>query len=294
MVDPEDLSLANLQRYVLSSERDIGASKTAIVEQALSRSRLRVKTVRGRWGEDESSGPCREAVAVALDSAKDRILVGAGLHRRVYNAWTQPSDIGWSRYEHFGVEPCLACLYYPAQERPSDHELIARALNQPELRVLAYLTSNQPIGAPVAVIPAVAGMAVPADAPRWLQVPLLVDLVGNGLINPDDAHRWQAKPIGAVYRDGICAGGMLAAGPVAEDVVVPLAHQSALAGIMLAVQVLAAADPGLRARRATAPEGRFDVLHGLPRYISRPRAVTPGCICEDSDYRNTYVSKWPD
>lgn len=292
VTDPEDVTLSNLQRYVLSAESDVGAAKTAVVERALAGSRMRVKTTRSRWGEDEVTGPHRETVAVALDSAQDRILVAAGLHRRVYNAWTQPSDIGWSRHENYGAEPCLACLYYPMREQPSDHELISRALSQPELRILAYLTSKQPIGAPLTVIPTIAGVPIPPEAARWLEIPLLVDLVSGGLINPDDAPRWQAKPVGAVYRDGICAGGIVPAGPVADDVVVPLAHQSALAGIMLAVQVLTGADPELRARRPTTPEGRFDVLRGLPQHIARPRTVTPGCFCQDADYQSAHAARW--
>ena len=53
-----------------------------------------------------------EAVAMA------RIGIQAGLPLRIYNAFTGPLDLGWSRHERFGDEPCLACLYWPTGTFP--------------------------------------------------------------------------------------------------------------------------------------------------------------------------------
>ena len=50
---------------------------------------------------------------VALDSPEARIAVQASLPGPLYNAWTHPADVGWSRHERFGEDPCLACLYWP-------------------------------------------------------------------------------------------------------------------------------------------------------------------------------------
>jgi hypothetical protein len=68
------------------------------------------------------------------------------------------------------------------------------------------------------------------------------------------------------------------------EAMVPLAHQSALAGVMLAASMLVAADPALRELRAEAVEARVDLLRGFPQVLPRPRQLTSGCICSDPDY----------
>lgn len=113
VVDPQDVELSNLQRYVLSIPSDVGRSKVDVAVEALKGSSVTVTAVRTAWGADQRSHPGQRVVLVALDSARDRLGVAAGMHGRVYNAWTQPSDLGWSRHEALGEQPCLACLYLP-------------------------------------------------------------------------------------------------------------------------------------------------------------------------------------
>jgi hypothetical protein len=71
-------------------------------------------------------------------------------------------------------------------------------------------------------------------------------------------------------------------------VLVPLAHQSALAGVMLATEFFVAQVPELATARAHAIEGRFDVLAGLPQVLARPRARTEACLCGDAVFRAVY------
>src|SRR5258707_194644 len=91
---------------------------------------------------------------------------------------TQPADVGWSRHESFGEEPCLACLYVPTGRRPSQHELVSRALRQPELRVLAYLTFRVPVDSPLRPeqIPRLPNHPVPQDASTWVSQSILEDI----------------------------------------------------------------------------------------------------------------------
>ncbi len=124
IVDPESIALSNLQRYVLATDGDVGTSKCALAQRTLKGTKLDVISVETVWGNDERSTAGMETVAVALDTAAARISVQAGLPREIYNAWTQPADLGWSRHERFGEEPCLACLYTPSGLRPSQHDLV--------------------------------------------------------------------------------------------------------------------------------------------------------------------------
>lgn len=286
VVDPETVEISNLQRYVLSDLADVGRAKADVAVARLAGSAIKVVPVPTRWGQDARSGPGRAVVLVALDSARDRLGVAAGLHRRVYNAWTQPDDLGWSRHEKFGIEPCLACLYLPRGQRPSEDEQIAHALGQHRLRVLAYFVTDIPVGQPLPVVPVVGDVAPPPDTDPWLISSLLDDLVAAGRVEPDAAAGWADVRIGSLYRDGICGAGLIQARPglVARDIVVPLAHQSALAGVMLATSAIAAELDDLREHRAPIPEMRLDLRQGLPQRPARPRQRTPGCICGDPDY----------
>lgn len=286
VVDPEDVMLSNLQRYVLTDDTSVGHAKVDLAQAAACGSKLTVNPVPTPWGADARTGPGVGPVLTALDTAADRIAVAAALPAAAYNAWTQPADIGWSRHEQFGVEPCLACLYYPDRERPNEHELIAAALDQHPLRVLSYLVTHAPVGAPLPLVATVPDLPAPPEAGSWLGQPLLADLVAAGRVSAEEAARWANMPIGQLYRDGVCAGGMMRipGSDQPEDALVPLAHQSALAGIMLAVTYYAANTPALRACRSDAVEARLDVLRGLPQVVNRPRQRTPGCLCSDRAY----------
>jgi hypothetical protein len=204
----------------------------------------------------------------------------------------RPADIGWSRHERFGVDPCLACLYHPDRPRPNEHELIAGALRQPPLRVLlTYLVTRTAIGAPLPLVATSPDLPAPPDAGEWMRRPLLMDLIDAGFLDAAQAPLWAGKQIGDVYRDGICAGGLkrLPGSADAEPALVPLAHQSALAGIMLAATFIASHDEALRHHRPQAIEARLDVLRSLPQTLTRLRARTLGCLCSDPLYQQTTV-----
>jgi len=182
VVDPQSTELSNLQRYVLMTDSDIGQAKTDLAVRAANGSAVTITPVPTEWGADLRTGPgTARIVLTALDTAADRIAVAAGLPPSAYNAWTQPADVGWSRHEQFGSEPCLACLYYPDHPRPNEHELIASALRQPPLRILTYVMTGTPVGTPLPHIGATADLPPPrcglldkpspARRPRRTRVP---------------------------------------------------------------------------------------------------------------------------
>lgn len=294
VVDDEKVALSNLQRYVLTRDSDVGAVKVDLLRDRLTKSDLAVVPVEAKW--HASLVGAQLATLVALDSPEDRIGVQSSLPGPIYNAWTQPADVGWSRHEHFGGEPCLACLYWPQGETPSRHEQIASAFHQDPLRVLAYLVHRLPIGLPLPPggVPAVPGLeAARVEVERWMQTPLVVDLAAAAGIDVAALADWRERPLADVYQDGICGGALLHlnVGEAPRDVLVPLAHQSALAGVMLATQFIVAEVPELAAARPSASEARYDVLAGLPQMLARPRARTPNCLCGDAVFRAVYGGK---
>ncbi|MHB1863807.1 MAG: ThiF family adenylyltransferase [Gemmatimonadaceae bacterium] len=297
VVDPERVTLSNLQRYVLTTDADVGKSKCQLVEEAFARTKQIVPVlVEGAWTLDDFDVREPEVICAAVDTEQLRVELQGALPRRIYNAWTQPADLGWSRHERFGVDPCLACLYWPTGTRPSLHQNVARAIRQDELRVLAYLTNSVPVDRPLRreQIPNLPDLPAPPESSEWVERSLLADVGAVFGLEQAQAEVWTGRLLGELYRDGICGGALVHSQQVEipVEMAVPLAHQSVFAGIMLAVQLLVASSPELRAHRGEATEYRLDLLAGLPQIAARPRARTPGCICDDDDYVVQYREKW--
>jgi hypothetical protein len=74
---------------------------------------------------------------------------------------------------------------------------------------------------------------------------------------------------------------------------VPLAHQSALAGILMATELIRRTDPALTARSSSKPMIVWDdVLHVAPKSWTQVRQPRAHCICSDDAYRRRYRRKW--
>lgn len=287
IIDPEAVEFSNLQRYLLTRPGDVGRPKVDLLASRLRDTVVEVAPVPTPWSHAVVAGESLPTL-VALDSAEARIGVQASLPGPIYNAWTQPADLGFSRHEHFGEEPCLACLYWPIGAAPSRYEQIAEALGQHPLRILSYLVHGFPVGAPLPIgaVPQLPELQPPPEAAEWHSRPLIDDIAAAADVAGDELDGWRERPVGDLYQEGICGGALLYLdmGDAPQEVVVPLAHQSALAGIMLATQALIAASPELAARRPEAVEARCNVLGALPQVFARPRSRTDGCLCADEDF----------
>jgi hypothetical protein len=93
----------------------------------------------------------------------------------------------------------------------------------------------------------------------------------------------------------VCAGMLIERGGDRRvaDVSVPLAHQSALAGILLATWLVVDRVPALRALRPSATQARYDVLRGGVQVWPRSRGREERCLCCDPDFRSAYTQRWP-
>lgn len=295
-VDHERLDLGNLQRYVLSFDDDVEKEKPSLVERASTGHPLVVEPVCTAWGADERSGPGRDTVVGALDTKQGRIELQSGLPREIFNAWTQPDDIGVSRHQAFGDEPCLACLGWPTGPRSSDSELIANALGEHELRIVRYLAHGVPVGAPLppALIAGTGRLPLPEGAEQWAHRSLLDDVIERHALAPEELRPFANASVRRLYSDVVCAGVLLehAGRDRRTEVSVPLAHQSALAGVLLATWLVSDRVPELRALRPADPQARYDVLRGGRQRWPRERGRQPGCICADQDFLDAYSRRW--
>jgi hypothetical protein len=271
LIDPEVIELSNLQRYVLARRDQVGIAKVEVAREALPDARVFQSDLTGYLN---AVGFIHEMMAVSVDSARGRVAAQASLPKVVVNGWTQPGDLGVSAHSFLGDGACLACLYLPKSVSPSEDAVYARALGvpeqQPHVRNLLY--SGQPVPAP------------------------LLTLIGQRLgIDEALMSPFADKSIRELYREGLCGGAVLpigAAGTLRQDVHVPLPHQSALAGIMLAARCFILAATSAHGRTVVS---RVDVLKPVNPAFMNQLALKDSrglCICQDSEFISAYAAKY--
>lgn len=271
IVDHEWVDLGNLQRYVLA-ERDDEERKKAPFVAGRFNGKLSATGHACTIAEFLQKESHRvDNLLLALDSAKDRCAAQASLPRRVANAWTQPGDLGVSCHG-FLQGACVSCLYLPNGKRKSEDEIIAESFGVPDrlmqVRTLLYKDEGAPRDLLVAV-----------SAARRIPLAKLLPFEGRSLR--------------ALYTEGFCGAAVIPLGELgrpANEVHVPLAHQSALAGVLLAA---AAVRMGLRGH-VDSVVTQYDVLRPQERFQVYPAAKPPRerCICQDPDYREVYRRKY--
>ena len=289
VVDHEVVALSNLQRYVLSSMNDVDRPKVEVAHGFLQGAGIRCDPIARRW-EDvfAEEGHCRVGLTVlALDSAADRVTVQAGLPRVIVNGWTQQTDVGVSVHDSFGAGPCVSCLYPPTRGA-HPYERIAQALNLNAYKVLAYVESGTPISEPLDPnhVAAFAAPPAPKVIPSDIAaVSLLSDLAAR--VPEEVLIRWSGSTVSQLYSEGFCGGALLQYAADATAVGhVPLAHQSALGGMMMMASVLKQV-----AGVPQPTETRIDLLGpGVP--FDPPVARRESCLCADEIYRDHFIEKW--
>jgi hypothetical protein len=273
VVDHEEVDLSNLQRYVLATQEWIEKTKTAMAEAHLTSTDLAVVPHRATWQLFAAErGDWRfDRVAVALDSAGDRVAVQGSLPRWIANAWTQQTDLGVSRHQ-FGNGACLACLYMPAGRTKDRHVLVAEELGMPQaaLEIRTLLQTGRPVDE--AFVRRVAEALEVAFEP-------LSPFVG--------------QPVASFHQGTICGGLVmrLTDGKAKVRAVVPMAFQSALAGIMLAAEVVRDA---IGAVRPPTTSTRIDLLRPLGTHLHDPKArdASGRCLCADQDFLAAHAAKY--
>lgn len=273
IVDHQMIDLGNLQRYVLSERSDENLSKPAVATRYFGAHAGVIPYDKDLATYLETRGHRIDRLLLALDSAHDRRAAQASLPRWVANAWTQPGDLGVSTHD-FLNGACVTCLYLPDRAVMNEDAVIAEAFGVPSKLMEIRLLLHRNDGAPRQLLEAIASAR---------DIPL------------DRLLPFEGKPLRNLYTEGFCGGAALPlsrVGTPRADVHVPLAHQSAMAGVLLAAAVYRDRPRGTHGSHVT----QLDVLRPLPPTCSRPVAKDPRgiCICQDADYREVYQMKYSD
>lgn len=272
IVDHQTIDLGNLQRYVLAERDDEGKSKVDVLARYFD-GRVRAKSHPLKFEDFVSSeGYSWARVILALDSSRDRRAAQASLPQWIANAWTQPGDLGVSSHD-FLNGACVACLYSPEHALENEDAIIASALGVPnELMQIRTLLHN--------------AQGVPKE---------LLDAISMARNIPiDRLSPFEGCTVRQLYVEGFCGGAVIPLGELGsprQEVHVPLAHQSALSGVLLAAaavrHILGLNGPGTQVTR-------INVMRGLGLHLTQLAAKDPRgiCICQDADYQDVYKGKY--
>jgi hypothetical protein len=282
IVDGQMVELTNLQRYLLTNQSLVGFKKTAVAQNYFGESKLNVAVDSVSWAEHIAKNGITsyDRVLVAVDSAEVRCEVQASLPRRIQNAWTgEFGDCGISSHRHFGEDACLMCLYLPDKVAKNQDELIAESIGfvQPQPPILMLMRKLLYTGEP-------------------LDANFIAMIAQANNIDPAELGQFRGKPLLTFYSEAVCGGLLLRLKDAPQNLAghsVPLAFQSALAGIMFAAQLVVDTLEPDHAGQTTA---RLNVLRPVPRVISFPfaRDASGNCICTDPDYLEAYDNQYPE
>jgi hypothetical protein len=272
LLDHENVALSNLQRYVLAKSDDEHRLKVAVAEREFVTSSLKPKPVSLTLEQYvRSRGDDRlPLIAISVDNVEGRRYAQALLPRLIVNGWTGFQSLGASWHVFSSDTACLACLYHPHGKGMSITEQAAKAF----------------------------GLSIDRTNQLWMGgLPLSeadLKVVASTLgIKERDLGPWRGKPISEVYRDVVCGAIALDVGGVGKVETVPLAHQSALAGALLASELVKRSSPDLTALAQGEPLVAWDnVMKGPPKLCAKQRPREPGCICGDPDYQGVYAETW--
>lgn len=270
IIDPEKIELSNLQRYVLATQDDVNSDKIKLCDRYGAKNVF--KPFKGSWSDflhvrQDWNLPL---VALAVDSAADRIAVQSSLPQVVLNAWTQPSDLGISRHYDFLEHPCVACLYPPKTGLQSKSQLIAGALELPEkeVQIRELLYNNSPLDE------------------TWIK-----EIAEAKKVAFAELKQYIGMPVSVFYSKVLC-GGLLTTNEQNRQMETPMAFQSALAGILLASELVLYITGKRKEKIETMT--RIDLLRSLVEYLNEPLLKTAKeyCICNDPDFRKQYEIKY--
>jgi len=270
LIDHETITLSNLQRYALANYSDVSKPKVDVAYEAMQKTAFKISTHRSTLEDFKLSGLQCPTTCISVDNVNGRRVAQALLPKLVINGWTGDRALGASWHRFSSNVACLACLYHPHGQGLSAIQQAAQALGLPEQRAATLWLTRAPLS---------------EDERKVAAKKLGVKM---GALSP-----WRNKPLADLYTDVICGAVPIDLAGTDHVEVVPLAHQSVLAGVLMAAELLKRNQPALAAISQAEPLVAWDdVLKAPPKIWSKPRPREIGCICGDPVYQAVYAGKW--
>lgn len=286
LVDNEEVTLSNLQRYVMFSEKDVNQIKVDLVVKEFEKKEIKVTpykmtwagylTVRDNWDIT--------TVAVAIDNKKDRIGIQSSLPKKIFNSYTETNLLGIARHTNFVNSACLACGYIPSQKERNYINEVADNCNIPNFSVAVkdYINLNLDVDAIIS----------PQNTSSLLDI-----IAQANNIERNKLVQFHGKKVSEFYSEFVCGGISLSLSGKENKVTnvdAPLAFQSAMAGIFLAAELVI--DAGNFRKIPIKQQSHLYPLNPLgsnnPFNHQLSKDNTGRCLCMDEDFQKQYNYKW--
>lgn len=279
LVDPDDMDASNEQRCVWASKETRGRPKAELCAGMLKGAGpgLEVqhfKDTYERVAGARRGGTAFDAIAVCVDNVETRVNVQGALPRAVWNGWTDTAagslGYGVSRHAYDGGHACVSCYYKRSSGTPPLADEVAAARTGIPAGEIGRMRDSGAACTMDHVWAASQHTGLPVEyLKRNLGLPISQLLHGTC----------------GVFRFSPRAG----AAPRAPT---PAPHQSMLAGVHLAAQVVLSRLPPPPGARPVESAAEFDALH-LPGPFCLHRAPkAAGCACGDPVYLAAYETRW--
>lgn len=279
VIDHQTVSLSNLQRYVCTDELSIGKVKSTLAKELLNDTLFITEPYNMKWAEyvTKANPEKIETVAVAVDSARDRIGIQSSLPSKIVNAFTENNISGITRHLNFGNTACLACGFVPEKKMKDYSQEVADNLGISNLenQVRHYIAYDFPVD---------------DNLLTWISQ-------ANG-IEMEHLSNFRGQRFSNFYSDAVCGGILLSLTDASHanlKMEAPLAFQSAAAGILLASEIVLL-KLGLRQEEFPNSTHLYPLLKikstSNPYSTQLSRDSSGRCICSDQDFKLVYSRLW--
>lgn len=274
LIDPENVELSNLQRYCLPALKDEKENKVELAQRELELNDSSLLSKRWacsleEFADNYSGIEGLPTICVSVDNIGGRRTAQALLPRLVVNGWTGATGLGTSWHRFAGNSACLGCLYHPKSVRPSQTEMAAKALGLPHMSLVDMWVKERPLD---------------SDEVRGIEAHLKLS---GGML-----YKWIGRRVQDVYSAVICGQVEVDLPGMDKVATVPLAHQSVLAGILMAAELIKRSLPELEDKSQCEPLVIWNDIKMPPKRLVAMRAKKAECFCGDMDYKNMYLEKW--
>ena len=274
IVDPDWFTSTNLHRYVLARPVDLvnRVYKTQRArEQLRHHAKLNVSEYRKNFSEfltedcDDRKIPF---LISAVDSHGKRRDLGRETPYEALNASTGSFTLVLSTHyqAYLNASPCLGC-HYPASDAEQERfAVIAREIGLQICEVQNLSNANAPMTSD-----------------------LLARIAAFRRQPPDSYSEFLGQPFDSFYQHGVCGGIEVETHSGFTEI--PLAHISAAAGILLAIETLKRFSPELE-QYALDNFLQLDLLNITSCWFSDRKPSRLGCDCRKEIYRRRFEQKY--
>ena len=276
IVDPDWFTKTNSHRYMLAGINDTRTRrlfKTIRAKEFLAHhSQLKVQGYEKNFQQflEEDCDDRRVPFLIsAVDDHAKRRQLGRETPLEAINASTGSFTlVATTHYGAYRLQesPCVGCHYPYRTAETERHAVIARETGLPLSEVESLSTANAP-----------------------MTITLLETIAAFRGLRRNHYAEFQGQPFDSFYQHGICGGTEV--GTSNGKLEIPLAHVSAAAGVLLALELVKRFTPELR-QHALDNFLQLDMLNLTSHWFQQKKSARADCECRRAIYQRRFAEKY--